>query len=54
VLTDRFLFQCELFKEFGIAYFEETKEEIDAYNTRIIEELLERDKKLKNKTKDKN
>jgi hypothetical protein len=46
VLTNRFLFQCELFKEFGIAYFMETKEEIDAYNTRIIEELLERDKKF--------
>ena len=54
VLTDRFLFQCELFKEFGITYFEETKDEIDAYNKRTIEELLERDKKFEENNKTKN
>lgn len=46
-LEDKMLFQCELFKEFGITYFEDTKEE-EEEEIRLREEYnKEMQKKLK-------
>lgn len=46
-LEDKMLFQCELFKEFGITYFEDTKEE-EEEKIRLREEYnKEMQKKLK-------
>lgn len=44
-LEDKILFQCELFKEFGITYFEETKEEKEEKVKFYKEKSLEMDKK---------
>lgn len=44
-LEDRMLFQQELFKEFGITYFEETKEEKEEKVKFYKEKSLEMDKK---------
>ena len=44
-LEDRIFFQCELFKEFGITYFEETKEEKEEKVKFYKEKSLEMDKK---------
>ena len=41
VLKDKMLYQEKLFQEFGITYFEDTKEENDAYWKKIEEKDLE-------------
>jgi len=40
-LKDKMLYQEKLFQEFGITYFEDTKEENDAYWKKIQEKDLE-------------
>jgi hypothetical protein len=49
ILGDKMLFQRKLFQEFGINYFEETKEEQEDFTNKMKEQELKLERKYKNK-----
>jgi hypothetical protein len=49
ILKDKMLLQEKLFQEFGITYFEDTKEETDTFLKKSEEKEIELEKKFKNK-----